>query len=320
MTAPKAGAAAAQPFPVWAAYLLLALACLLWAGNWVTGRAVRDLLSPVELAFWRWTVALMIMLPFALPRLGATLAVFRTHWRPLLALGIIGAGLFQVLVYGGLRYTTAINAMILNSSVPVFTMAASWVFLRQGATRLSILGAAISIVGIVVVAARGDMDVLLGLEVGIGDLIILLAMVLWAVYMAILKKWPTDLAPIDLLAVIGTIGWCCLLPVYIGDVLLHDRGLPPATPQVIGAIVYVAVCASVIAMMAWNKGVEVVGPNAAGFMNPLLPAFGTVLSIWFLGETLETYHLIGIGLILTGVFLSSVMRSAGVAAGLGRKS
>lgn len=308
-----------RSFPVWLAYLMLAFACLLWAGNWVTGRAVRDLMSPVELAFWRWTVAILVMLPIAIPRLRKTWPVIRTHWRPLLALGIIGAGLFQMLVYGGLSYTTAINAMILNSSVPVFTMAASWLFLRHAASRLSVAGALISICGIFAVASRGDLDVLLRLEFGIGDMLILLAMALWAVYMAILKKWPTDLAPIDLLAVIGTIGWIFLLPVYVFDVVMFERGLPPLTLEVAGAVIYVAVCASVIAMMAWNKGVEVVGPNAAGFMNPLLPAFGTGLSIYFLGESLETYHIIGIGLILTGVFLSSVMRSAGAAAGLGRK-
>src|SRR5204863_8253927 len=138
------------------AFLLLALANLFWAGNWIAGRALRDAFEPASLNFWRWTDATLILAPFALPGLRGKLPILRRHAAILLLLALSGVAVFQSLVYLGLRSTMAVNAVLLNSSMPLFMLVCSWAIERERATPRQIAGMLISLAGIAVILSRGD--------------------------------------------------------------------------------------------------------------------------------------------------------------------
>src|SRR3954471_3326728 len=262
------------------AFSLLALTNLVWAGNWVIGRALRDAFDPVSLNFWRWTIALAVILPFGLKALAGKGAIIRREWKILALLALLSVPLFQTMVYQGLRTTTAINALLLNSSAPVFMIACSWLLERERATARQIAGMLISLAGIVIIMTRGELAALMELELHAGDAWILAGMPLWGLYSVLLKRRPAELSGVGLLFVMALLGVPMLPPFF----LAHSMMVPPAAPtfEAMVALVYVGIGASVIAFICWNRGVALVGANAAGFTLHLLPAFGTLLAIVFL--------------------------------------
>jgi drug/metabolite transporter (DMT)-like permease len=285
------------------AFVLLALAMLFWAGNWVLGRALRDAIEPFTLNFVRWAIATLMLAPFALPQLRMQLPVIRRHWGILLLLSLTGVSLFHALVYLGLKSTTTVNAILLNSSLPLFIVACSWILERERSTPQQVGGMLVSLTGILVILARGEPASLLGFEVHAGDLWILLAMPVWGVYSVLLKRRPPELGGVSFLFLISALGTLLLVP---AAVLAPPRW--PGTQTALG-VLYIAVFASIIAFICWNRGVEIVGANAAGFTLHLLPLFGTVLAILFLDEAFQAFHAVGFATILAGVIVAT--RSAG---------
>ena len=282
-----------------AAFALLALCMLFWAGNWIIGRAVRDALGPVELNFWRWLVAVAALAPFALPQLAGRAALIRRHIGLLALLSLLGVALFQSLVYLGLRSTTAVNGVLLNSSLPLFILLAAWAIDGTRARLHQVAGMVISFAGILVILARGELARLAQLEFQVGDAWILLAMPVWGVYSVLLKRLPAELGGTLLLFVLSALGTAMLVPIFAASA----PHLPSA--QEVGAILYVALAASVAGFMCWNRGVSVVGPAAAGATLHLLPAFATLLAIALLGETFHVFHAAGIATIIAGVVLAT---------------
>ncbi len=284
------------------AFLLLALANLFWSGNWIAGRALRDAFEPASLNFWRWTVATLVLAPFALPGLRGKLPLLRQHAGILLLLALTGVAVFQTLVYLGLRSTTAVNAVLLNSSLPMFMLLCSWAIERERASARQVAGMLISLAGIAVILSRGDAQALLQLELHAGDAWILLAMPVWGIYSVLLKRRPAALGAIEFLFVISLAGTLLLAPAAAVQTLRAP--LMPSLAQALG-VLYMGLAASVFAFICWNRGVAVVGANAAGFTVHLLPAFGTVLAILFLGEAFAGFHAAGIAIILAGVLLAT---------------
>jgi drug/metabolite transporter (DMT)-like permease len=285
------------------AFALLAAASLLWSGNWIAGRALRDAYDPVTLNFLRWAIAALILAPFALPELAGKGALVRRHLGLLLVLAFTGVALFQGLVYLGLRTTTAINAVLINSSAPLFMLLCSWALERERPTLRQAAGMLISLAGIVVILTRGELGNLLSLEFHAGDFWIVLAMPVWGIYSVLLKRRPAGLGALALILVISVLGLLMMAPLVILGALAHPLHWP-SPPQAAG-IFYMGLAASVLAFIFWNRGVAVVGANAAGFTLHLLPAFATVLAIAFLGESLHAFHGAGIATILAGVILAT---------------
>lgn len=291
------------------AFLLLALANLMWAGNWVTGRALRDSFDPVALNFWRWLLATLMLAPFVLPGLLARRGVLRRHLGLLALLALVGVALFQSLVYLGLRTTTAVNAVLLNSSAPLFMLLCSWAIEREAATRGQIAGMLVSLAGIFVILLRGEFDRLLQFQIHAGDGWILLAMLLWGIYSVLLKRRPAELGGAAFLFVISAGGVLMLAPAYALEAWYWrpERYVSPQWPTLpeVAGVLYIAFAASVCAFVFWNRGVAVVGANAAGFTLHLLPLFGTALAMIFLGESFQPYHAAGFAMILAGVILAT---------------
>jgi drug/metabolite transporter (DMT)-like permease len=285
------------------AFALLALASLFWAGNWVIGRALRDAFDPIALNFWRWLVAALVLAPFALPQLIGRRDAIRRHAVLLVLLSLTGVAVFHCLIYLGLRTTTAINAVLLNSSAPLFMLLCSWIIERESASGRQVAGMLISLAGIFVIVARGEVGNLLQLDFQSGDGWILLAMPVWGTYSVLLKRRPPELGDVSLLFAISVAGLALLGPAFALEALRAPPRLPTAGEA--AGVLYVGLAASVGAYICWNRGVGVVGANAAGFTLHLLPAFGTLLAIVFLGEAFRAFHFAGFAAILLGVVVAT---------------
>lgn len=293
-------------------YLLLTLCNLFWSGNWVLGRAAHDVVPPVALTFGRWAISAICLAPLALPRLKGKGAVLRRHWLLIAALGFLGVGFFQIAVYTGLRYTSAINAVLMNSASPLYIIVISWLLDGETVTPRQLLGMLLSFCGIAVIVTRGNFEQLLHLRFNIGDLIILLTMPSWGFYCVLLRRAPKSLDTLGLLFAVNIAGLALLAPAAAIEAAFIRA--PQATPLAAIAVLYTGIFASFLAYICWNKGVELVGANRAGFTSHLLPAFGTVLAVVLLGEQLHVFHVIGIAVVLFGVWLATSARRKAIVA------
>lgn len=288
-------------------YLLLVIAVLCWAGNFIVGRFVHDQIPPVTLAFWRWAVALAILAPFTLPivRMQWTLVV--RHWKLLAVLGVAGVALFHVFVYAALQSTQAINASLFLSTTPVVIVLLSWILFHERVTHRQALGIVVSFLGVLAIIGRGDPNLLLELRLNRGDLWMLGAPPSWALYTVLVKRHPPELHPMALLTTTTVFGLLLLIPLYFWEIG-RGAGLE-LSPVSVAGVVYVALFASVIAYICWNRGVGTVGANRAGLFLHLIPVFSTVLAVIFLGESIRGFHVVGIALIFVGIYLTTTGRA-----------
>lgn len=284
------------------AYLLLSLTALFWAGNFVLGRGVHEHVPPIALAWTRWCLASLIILPFALPHLKRDWPVIRANMPILLFFGVIGVGAFNTLSYTGLNYTTALNALVLQSSGPVLIVLLSFLIFGDRISPRQSAGITCSLTGVLVMVARGDVNVLAGFELNRGDLLLLAALILWGLYTAYLRKRPA-IHWLSFIATTFLIGAAVNTPFFAWEHLTVRQLQFDA--QTFAAIAYVSLFPSVLAYICFNRGVELIGANRAGVCLHLVPLFGAILAITLLGEELRAYHFIGIALILTGVTLAA---------------
>jgi len=256
------------------------------------------------MAFWRWTLAFFVLLPFAAVSMWRQRAIIAREWRILVLLGVLGAGSFNTLVYIGLGTTTATNALLINSSIPVLIAGIGWLFMAQKVILRQALGILISLAGVATVIFQGQWAQLITLRINSGDVWVFCAMITWAVYTLLLKRRPADLDPLPLLTSTILIGALANLPFYIADLM---RGaVAHWTLASFGAVAYFGIFPSVIAYLCWNRAVAEVGPTRAGVFVHLMPVFGTVLAILFLGESFHAYHGAGFALILAGIMVTSI--------------
>ena len=283
-------------------YLLLTLAKLFWAGNWVISRAFRGELPPVALSFWRWVVALLCLLTISLPHVRRDWPQLRAAWPWLLFFGALGTGGYNVLVYGGLQYTTAINGTLLNSFIPIMIVLMSWLLAGKRLHGREASGIVVSFIGVLGIVAHGDWQRLRELTLNVGDLWILASVLAWSAYTLLLSRRPA-VNPLSFLTAINVTGLVFLVPFYLWEMAQGRHVI--ATPGSIAAIVYTGVGPAFLGYILWNRGVAEVGAARAGLFMHLVPAFGIVLSMIFLDEKPALYHAVGIGLIFTGIWLNT---------------
>jgi drug/metabolite transporter (DMT)-like permease len=258
---------------------------------------------PITLAFWRWSVALCVLLPFALKPMVRERDAIRRHWKMLVVLGVMGVGTFNTLVYIGLGSTTATNGILLNSAIPVLIVLLAWTFLGERVSRLQALGVAVSLAGVAAVVFRGDPAGLMRLQWNTGDLWVFAAIVSWAVYTLMLRRRPREVGALAFLGVTVAVGLAANLPFFLAELATGAR--MELNRASVGAIAYTGVFPSVLAYLFWNRAVADVGPARAGMFLHLMPVFGAVLAMLFLGETLHLYHAAGFALILLGIVLAT---------------
>jgi drug/metabolite transporter (DMT)-like permease len=284
------------------AYLLLILTTLFWAGNSVVARGIHEMVPPLALAWLRWTLATLLILPFAWPYLKRDRAVIAANWPMLLLLGSLGTGLFIALYYYGISKTSAINALIINSAVPIFIPLAAFTMYGERIGRLPAIGIAVSMLGVLVILAKGDPGVIASLDLNEGDLWVLAAMAVWSIYTVLLRKQP-PIHWLSFAAIAFAVASMVNLPIFIGEHLLYRQ--IHLSWEAVAAIAYVSTFPSIVAQVFYIRGVELIGGNRAGVFMHLIPMFGAILAIAFLGEMLHLFHLAGFAFILAGVWLAS---------------
>jgi drug/metabolite transporter (DMT)-like permease len=283
-------------------YLLLTLTALFWSGNMVLGRGIRADVAPLALAFWRWAIAFALVLPLAAPHFRSQWPLLAQGWKPVLFLGLLGVGGYNTFAYIALQYTSATNAVLLNSSIPVATIAISWAFLGKHLRRLEGLGVVISLCGALTIVARGDPTVLAYLNLNLGDAWMLFAVVVWAIYTVGLAWRPAGVHPMLMLAAMTAVGLAALLPAYLWE-MGQGRQINVQVSS-LAALAYVGIFPSFLGYIFYNRGVAEIGASKASLFIHLMPVFGTLLSALFLGEIPLWYHYLGIGLIFTGIWLT----------------
>jgi len=295
-----------RSFPTPNPYLLLILTVLFWSGNMVVGRGVHEAVPPIALAFWRWTIALLLVVPFALPHLRSQWPQVRKAWVPLTVLGLLSVGGYNTFVYIALQSTTATNATMLNSFIPVATMVFAFLLLGKRLSRIELIGALLSLCGVMIIVARGKLEVLLEFQLNTGDLWMLLAVLTWGLYTVGLQWRPKGMHPMLMLAVFTAIGLVALAPVYAWE-LGTGRGIKMSVAT-LTAIIYIGVFPGFLGYVFYNAAIGVVGPNRGSLFIHLMPVFGTLLAIVFLGERPLWFHIVGILMVFGGIFLTTRAR------------
>ncbi|MGB5746816.1 MAG: DMT family transporter [Desulfobacterales bacterium] len=281
-------------------YLLTAVAPLCWGGNIVLARGMADIIPPVSFAFWRWTIAFVILLPFTWRTARQDWSQVVKSWKIMSLLSILGISVFNTMLYTAVHTTTAINGAMIQTTMPAVIILATLLMFKEKVTRLQISGVAICIIGAFIVILRGRWDTLLGMSFAPGDILMMGAVIVYALYSALLRQRPA-IHPLSFLIYTFGLGVIFLLPIYIWE--LAGSATMTLTLQVILSILYVALFPSIVAYFCWNRGVEVIGANRTGLFINLIPVFASILAILFLGETLQAFHIIGMALILGGMIL-----------------
>ena len=287
-------------------YLLLTLANLFWAGNWIVGRGMRGDVPPLALSFWRWAIALAFILPLAWPHLRRDWPRLAAGWPWVLLFGLLGTACYNALAYIGLQYTTAVNGLLLNSFIPIVIACLGWLFLGKRLRPIEAVGIGASFLGVLVIVARGDGTTLSALQFNVGDLWILVSVVVWALYTLALPHRP-KVDPMSFLAAIAVVGMIGLIPFYAWE--LSEGHYINASPAALAAIAYAGIFPAFLGFLFWNRGVAETDPAKAGLFLHLLPAFGILLSMLFLDEHPEPFHFVGIGLIFAGIWLNTRQRA-----------
>ena len=289
-----------EPGPGLLPYFLLLIPPLCWGGNAVLARGVVDVMPPVSLAFWRWIAALAILLPFTFRHVKRDWKTAMDSWEWLLVLSFLGVSCFNSMLYTAAHTTTAINVSLMQTAMPAMIILISWIVFKEKISSIQLVGVMVSMVGACFIVVRGQWRILLTMELVEGDVLMLIAVFVYALYSALFRKRPS-IHPLSLLVL--TFGWgaLMLLPLYIWELVVV--GPFSISLAALMSILYVAVFPSVVAYFCWNRGIELIGANRAGLFTYLIPVFASVMAILFLGETLRGYHVMGMVLILVGMVI-----------------
>lgn len=287
--------------------LALSLSSLFWSGNFIVGRALREEVDPLTLNYWRWVIALLILLPFSLPVLWQHVSTIRQYWKFIIMLAITGIVGFHFCVYRALQTTYAINALLFLSISPLMIIVGSRLAYKDRINSWQLMGILLSLAGVVGLLTHGDPQRLRNLQFNSGDLWMLVAVVLWSVYSVILKRKPQQLSQTVLLNSTIIFGVIIMTPLYFSSMVEGTEF--ELTALNIGGLLYISIFAAIVAYFCWNYGVSRIGPNSAGSFLHLMPLFGAVLSVIFLGERIMAYHLLGAAFIAAGIGISSRIRA-----------
>ncbi|QNB46431.1 EamA family transporter [Thermanaerosceptrum fracticalcis] len=292
-------------------HLLLVLATLFWGGNIALGRAVTGSIPPLTLSYLRWTEAFLIFLPLAWRELKEHKDILLANWPAFAALGLTGILGFNMCVYLAVQYTTATNTALINSFSPVTVILFSFIFLKERITLRQLGGIIFSFAGVVLIIARGKWENLIGLTFNKGDLIMLVAVLLWAVYSMVLKL-KGRLAPSKAVFAASILGGL----IFTTPLIIYENyqggieWIRNLAPYHYLSLLYFGIFPTIVSFLFFNKAMLELGPNRANIYQNLVVVFASLFGIIFLQEKLIYAHLLGGVLIITGVYLTSQMGKA----------
>jgi drug/metabolite transporter (DMT)-like permease len=288
--------------------LLLGLTALMWGGNSVAGRLAVGEISPMALVFWRWTLACIPLLIAARGNLKADLRAIRPRWRYIALAGMLGFTAFNALFYVAAHRTSAVNMSILQGLIPGLVVIGAWVFFGTRMRAFQAGGVFITMVGVVVIAARGDVATLRTLDFNVGDVMMILAAILYAAYILLLRQRPA-MSSIGLFAAMAVVAFVTSAPLLAIEIANGAFFWPSAKGLAI--LAYVALFPSLIAQIFFIRGVQLIGPSRAGVFVNLVPIFGALLAVALLGEPFALYHAAALCLVVAGLWIAERSARAG---------
>lgn len=298
---PHAGTGGLWPWLSQRPALLLILTTLIWGSNAVAARLAVGQVSPMMLTTARWSIACVALWVVARRQVAAYVPVLRPRWRYLLLMGTGGFTLFNALFYAAAHYTSAVNLALIQGVIPVLVLLGGALFLRLRVAPLQLLGVAITLAGVAIVASRGQWSVLGRLDFNLGDLAILLASLLYAGYTLGLRNRPA-VPPLVFFAAIAAVAALVSLPLLAAEVLIGKFFWP--TPLGWLILVYVGLMPSFVSQITFICGVELMGPARASVFINLNPVFGPALAVLLLGEPLHIYHVVALAMVLGGIWVA----------------
>ena len=290
------------------AIILLIASSFFWSGNFFSGKlAFLSDLTPFKLSFFRWILALLILLPFTYAQIIKDLEYYKKNILLMTVISILGVTIFNSFTYISLQTTLVINSTLMASVAPVMMIGFSWLIFRTKTTTLQFTGIILSLLGAFAIILKGSLNNLYNLYFTAGDLWMLGAVVSWCLYSVLLKKIDSKTSQLANLEVMIIIGVIFIIPFYIIE--SFNTSYLPSTGLDLAIISYVAVFASIVAFFSWNKGVSIIGPNRASLFLHLIPVFSAIWAVSFLNEKFAFFHVIGVLFILSGIILSNIKLS-----------
>lgn len=284
-------------------YLLVVAATVIWSGNFVVARALTNTVPPVTLAFLRWLVAVLVLLPFAIgigAREGRTVL---KHLGYLSLVGFLGVTMFNTLVYIAAYSSEAFNLSVISVSSPAFVLIFARIFLGERFTLRRIVGLVMATLGVLLLLTRGQLGRLMGLTFAIGDLWMLLAAAIFAAYSILLRFKPPELGPVAFVSFTFIPGLLFLLPWWTWE--LSGHASVNFSWTALGSVVYLGVGASLLSFLCWNRAVELIGPAKAAFVYYSLPLFSGTEAVFLLGEPIGMVHVVSGAMILCGIIVAT---------------
>ena len=289
-------------------HVLLFLTALVWASHWIVARSIVPYASPASMAFWRWAAAIAVIAPLAAPALARDWPAARRQWRPILFFGTVGTVLYNWVGYLGIQSSTATNAVLFQALTPALIPLFAWLLFRERIGARTAAGLALSFLGVLAVVSRLDAAALVGLRVNPGDFWLIGCVALWGLYTACVRWQPQGLDPLAFMLAVMLAGMLTGVPAWLFD--LAEGGGAKANWTFALGVLYLGAFPSVLCYVMWNRGVRAVGPTTAGAYLNLIPLLGAGMASALLGEQLHLYHVVGLLLILGGVWFATRSRRA----------
>lgn len=267
------------------------------------GRGIHNEIPPITLAFWRWAVALIIILPFSIGHIIRQKDLIKQNWKILSLLAYFSVTNFSICIYLALKSSTVTTTVLINSMTPIFIVIVSWLGLKERINLRQAIGIAVSLAGLIFIITGGNLSSLAAVQFSRGDMWTISAGIGWALYSVLQKKCPLELNSLTFLATTIIIGTIFIFPFYVWEISTGKRMI--FSQAAIISIIYVALFASILAYIFWNKSIQIIGANKTGIFIHLMPVFSIILAIIFLDETLKGFHIKGTVLIFLGIFLTT---------------
>ena len=284
-------------------YIFLILAVLFWSGNFITGRYISSSIEPMQLSFYRWFFVLILLLPYIVINYKNLMRGFKKDSLLLVVFGAFGIAGFNTFLYYGLQTTTATNALLINSSTPIFIILISSIIFRTLITKVQFFGVIVSTIGVLYLILKGDINHILELKFTPGDLWIVAAALDWALYSVLLKFKPKDLSSFEFLTITTIIGVIILYVAFISQGFTLKFSFLQNN-DILYSLIYIVIFPSILSFYFWNMATIEIGANKAGQSAHLMPIFGAFLAYIFLDEVLQFYHMVGMILIALGIYLT----------------
>ena len=286
------------------AYLLLILASLFWSGNFIVGKAASIFeIPPFSLNFYRWLFAWLILLPFTYKELINKKNYILNNKVFFIILGITSITIFNSIVYYSLNFTQVISGVLMISTIPVMIMFISSLLNIEKTNIFQIIGVVLSLTGVVFIITKADLELIKNLDFNKGDLTMVIAMLSWATYSALLKKKKYEISQITLLEVVIISGLFFLTPIYLIEMNL-GYNIELGKPFIL-TLIYVVLFPGLASFICWIKGISLIGANRSGVFLHLMPIFSAIMAMVIFKEKFMLYHFLGAIFILFGLILSN---------------